>query len=131
MRHGRALMLVVCLALVGMFGSCRDFDPGPPLRVEVPEESIALQSTTGNDTLCCCRVVGQAINLSSVPVNTTLKFEAYRADQEEPFGVAVDFMANLKPNEDRAISASGLLVECSTIDRVELVDVDLRAVVFP
>jgi hypothetical protein len=122
--------LLFTLALA-FSSACEGFTPGPSLEVEVPRESLSLQPTTANSQLCCCRVVGSITNRSSVPVHVTLKFEAYQAGEEEAVAAAVDFLENMQPGEQRSIDASGFLIACSSIDRFELVDIDLRGVWVP
>jgi hypothetical protein len=120
--------VIACIASLLLLVACDDFTPGPELQVEVLEASLGLEATTGDDSLCCCLVTGRAINMSTVAVHVTLKFEAFAAGEEEPFGTAIDFMRDLAPGEERQIIAPGLFVPCSEIDRIELVDVDLRGI---
>ena len=109
---------------------------GPQLVVEVrtPDGSLIptaapfLESTTGDDDICCCRVRGTVANLSTVPVHVTLQFEAFVGGSQEPTGTAIDFIQALQAMEEHPYNAVGFVQPCSGIDRVELADVDLRAV---
>ena len=128
---------VVLVALVWL-GSCEqaaqnDFEEGPPLVVDVPEDSLAVEPTgvSGDPSRCCCLVVGDVVNESVVAVHVTVQVEAFATGEEEPVGTAVDFVNDLQPSESRRIAASGLLIPCDDIDRLELVDVDVRGIWFP
>jgi len=128
-----AVLAVACLGAGALSISCEDavvesFTDGPSLKVEV--DSLALAPTGSDPGGCCCTIVGRAVNLSAVAVHATIKVEAF-ATESAPIGTAVDFMEDLQPGEERRIRASGLLMPCSTIDRFELVDVDVRGVWFP
>lgn len=136
-RRGVATLAVLTLALAGA-AAC-DFTTGPDLVVEfttqagqaVPPAAPVLQSTAagGENFICCCRVIGRAINASEVPVHVTLKFEAFQDGEEDPIGTAVQFLDAMQPGEDRDVAAPGFLRACDTIDEVVLADKDLRAVV--
>jgi hypothetical protein len=128
-----ALLSIACLAAGAIAVSCEDavvesFTEGPSLKVVV--DSLALAPTGDDPARCCCIVVGHAVNQSAVAVHATVKVEVFAAESE-PIGTAVDFMEDLQPGEERRIRASGLLVPCTNIERLELVDVDVRGVWFP
>jgi hypothetical protein len=131
---------MVGVALFGLvlLGSCEQaaqsgFEDGPPLVVDVPEDTLALEPTgvSGDSARCCCLVVGDVVNESVVAVHVTVQVEAFAAGETEPLGTAVDFVDDLQPNEVRRIAASGLLFPCDDVDRIELVDVDVRGIWFP
>lgn len=122
-----------------------DFNEGPNLSIEVldtdlrvvpPAQPMQVPST-GDPTLCCCQVGGIALNTSAVPVHATLKFYAYEAGNSEEIGTAILFLEDLPPGRFRSFGlgtsdepgAVGFVRPCDTIDRIELVDKDLRAVV--
>jgi hypothetical protein len=69
----RALLMAASIVAL----SCNDFSPGPDLDVEIPEDELAFQATTGDPSLCCCRIVGRVINRSTVPVHVTLRYRAF------------------------------------------------------
>lgn len=106
----------------------------PELRVDVltPDGSLipsaipVTQSTTPDATICCCRVVGNVVNRSLIPVHVTLKFEAFENGEDDPVATAFDFLEALQGQA--TYSAVGFIRPCSTIDRVELADVDLRGI---
>ena len=127
----RTIQWVGALVVVVGLGGCQDFTQGPALSVEVPPSSLALTPTGTSDLECCCKVTGRVVNHSTVPVHATLRFDAFAASGPEPIATAIDFLADIQPNEDRPIEASGILMPCSAIDRFELVDIDLRGIWFP
>ena len=107
---------------------CSGFDTGPSLVVDVSQ--MSLEPTLGNSTLCCCRVVGNVINHSTIAVHVTLKFEAFEKGKQEPIATAVDFLDAVEPNESRSFSAAGFARSCGSIDKFLLADKDMRAVRF-
>jgi len=135
----RARFVVVSLGLATLLclGACeqagQDFEEGPPLVVDVPEATLALEPTgqSGDSARCCCLVVGEVTNQSVVAVHVTVQVDAFATGEQEPIGTAVDFVEDLQPNESRRIEASGLLFPCDDVDRLELVDVDVRGIWFP
>ncbi len=111
-----------------------DAESGQVLTVGAPAPKSMLEPTADDASLCCCRTVGLAENLSAVPVHTTLKFEAYRRHPDgtdEKIGTAVDFIEDLSPNEVRPVDAVGFLIPCDSIDRLSLVDLDMRGLWTP
>lgn len=127
---------VLSVSVLALLATC-DFGAGPSggddgtVRLDVPVSGEALQATTTNSRLCCCRVVGTVVNRSSVPVHVTLKYEAYRSGQEDPVGVAFTFLRALQPGEQRRFAASGFVIPCSSIDRFVRTETNLRGVYFP
>jgi hypothetical protein len=102
---------------------------GPSL--DVSTDQTALASTLGNSQLCCCHVTGVVVNRSTVGVHVTLTYEAYarnREGVEEKIGTALAFVKDLRPAERRAFTAVGFVVPCASIERRELVDLDVRAI---
>lgn len=124
-----SLAILTILVFVLTF-SCHPFETGPDLPVDV--RVLSLRPTTGDAARCCCQVVGTATNLGTVPVHITVKFAAFEGPtQSEPFASILYFVRDLNPNETQTIDASGFLVSCSTIGRLEIEDIDITGIYFP
>lgn len=117
------------IAAFAFLGSCQGSPVGPTLD-QLVLESVGLRPTSETATLCCCRVIGTATNLNSVPVHVTIKFSAYDGVQEEPIGSTLYFIRDLKPSEQHQIDAAGLIIPCDTIRELRR-EVDVNGIVFP
>lgn len=127
LRVRHAVGTLACLAAFG--GAC-GFETGPTLDVQI--EQPTLRSTVGNNTLCCCNVVGNVANQSSIPVHVHVVFDAFEAGEPKAVARAVDWVEGLQPGERRAFTAVGFLRPCGEIDRFELVEpLNVRAVWLP
>jgi len=126
-RFGRSVLSLVGIALLVLLPAC--FETGPTLDVVVLQH--ALQATTGDDSRCCCHVVGTALNQSDVVVHVTLRFEAYKVDENDPIAIAFEFLKDMQPGEQRSFEATGFVIPCFSIDRYELVDIDMRGLWSP
>lgn len=128
--------LILGASLLTLFTTC-DLGTGTfggdqgTVRLDVPVSGEALQATTTNSQLCCCRVVGTVENKSSVPVHVSLKYAAYRSGQPDPVGVAFVFLRAVRPGERRRFEASGFVIPCGSIDRFVRTGTNLRGVYFP
>jgi hypothetical protein len=125
---GRRIVLFVGLVLVGAAG-CSDAPVGPSLSA-VTVSDIALRSTTGNASLCCCRVTGTSVNRNSVPVHVTITFAAQDGAQEEPLSRVLYFIKDLQPNARHAIDAPGFLFPCAIIKDVRT-EIDVTGIADP
>lgn len=137
----QVLPLLSLLVLAVLSTGC-EMETGPSLQVDVIDANSGqvltldaaapksmLVPTTNDSSLCCCRTVGFAQNLSTVPVNTKLKFEAYQRNAdgtETKIGTALDFIDEMPPDELLPFEAVGILKPCDSIDRLTLVEVSLR-----
>ena len=120
------LIILVCVLTF----SCSSFQAGPDLPVDV--QIVSLRPTTGNSERCCCQVIGTATNRGTESVHVTIKFAAFAGPtQSESFASILYFIKDLSPNETRVIDASGFLVSCSAISRLEIKDIDVTGIWFP
>lgn len=127
-RFGRGIFLGVALALMAAAG-CSDSPTGPSLSA-VAVSDIALRSTAGNPSLCCCRVTGTSVNRNSVPVHVTITFAAQDGEQDEPLSRILYFIKDLQPNARHAIDAPGFLLPCSIIRNVRT-EIDVTGIAEP
>lgn len=123
----RSVLALSSLALLVFTPAC--FETGPTLDVVVLQH--ALQATTGDDSRCCCHVIGTAVNQSDVVVHATLKFEAYEVDEDDPIATAFEFLKDMQPGEQRSFEATGFVLPCFAMDSYELVDIDMRGLWSP
>jgi hypothetical protein len=113
----RHVTVIALIALIS--GACTHPPTGPSLS-SVTLDSISLQPTEGNASLCCCRVVGGATNHNSATVHATIKFAAFSdSDPTTPLGTIVYFLKDLQPNQRQAIEASGFLFSCAQAKQVK------------
>lgn len=115
--------------LVSLIVSCSDFKTGPSLPVGV--RILGLRPTTGDSSRCCCHVIGIAGNPGELPIHVTITFGAYYPGQAEPFSKILYFIKELQPGEEHVIDAFGFRFSCSSIERVEIEDIDVNALWFP
>ena len=124
-----ALAAVMCAtALLGVAG-CRGLPAGPSLS-DVTLSNIALQSTTGNPALCCCRIVGAATNNNAVSVHVTLKFSAFDGVIADPISKILFYIPDIPPGASRQIDAPGFVYPCQIIKRLTT-EVDMKGIAFP
>lgn len=88
---------------------------------------IAPTNDANDPARCCCRVTGLARNVSGEGVHAKIKFEAFQEGDDDRIGTALEFLEFMAIGETRVIDARGFIMPCNDIDRVELVEVDLRA----
>jgi hypothetical protein len=125
-------------ALVGLCAlgvtACEDAPTGPSLS-NVSLQGLALNSTTGNPGLCCCRVVGTARNGNSVPVHVTIKFDAANpSSPTEPLSTILFFIKDLQPGASAPIDASGFIFPCATLSndiRNVRTEIEVKGITFP
>jgi len=91
------------------------------------EPEIAPTNNANDPARCCCRVTGLARNVSGEGVHAKIKFEAFQQGDDDRIGTALEFLEFMAIGETRQIDARGFILPCDEIDRVELVEVDLRA----
>lgn len=123
-------------------GACEDFQTGPSLVNVVVVEAVTVREglvpTTGDPSLCCCRVRGTVTNNNEVPVHVTIKWAAFENQASvQPFGRILHFVPDLEPSEteqfetpNNGTDASGFLVPCNSIGDLRR-EVDVNGIVFP
>jgi hypothetical protein len=106
---------VAAAATLGLLIACQNGVSGPSLSATVtPPPTFALQpSLAGQPTVCCCHVVGNVTNTSSVTVHVQLAFPASVGGQSA--GAAYDFQKDIKPGEVRPFLAAGIYAPCSQL----------------
>jgi hypothetical protein len=124
----QALAAVMCATALGVAG-CRGLPAGPSLS-DVTLSNIALQSTTGNPALCCCRIVGAARNDNGVSVHVTLKFSAFDGVIADPITKILFYIGDIEPGGSRQIDAPGFVYPCQVIKRLTT-EVDMKGIAFP
>jgi hypothetical protein len=133
MRRGytaRWAFITAILASLAVFTSCTQPPLGPSLS-SVALDSISLQPTQGNASLCCCRVVGGITNRNTVAVHATLKFAAYaNPGDKDALGTILFFVKDLQPNQRQTIDASGFLFACTKSKQLKT-EIDVNGLVFP
>lgn len=118
-------LVVLCLGLA----ACRGLPEGPSLS-NIVVSNITLTSTTGDRTLCCCRVTATARNNNRVPVHLTIKYSALDGIETEPIATVLQFVPDLWPGTERAVEAAGLIVPCQFIRDLKT-EVDVRGITYP
>ena len=122
----RTLLLIAgAIAASVALGSC-DRSPTGPSLANVALSGVTLQSTVGNASLCCCRVVGTATNQNDRPVHVTLKFSAFDGQNALPLSTVVYFIEDLQPRATHRIDASGFLFSCARIADLKT-EIDVRS----
>jgi hypothetical protein len=124
-----ALAVGSAALLVGSLDSCDKTPVGPSLGAATLS-GIALRSTIGDPTVCCCHVVGTAKNNNSVAVDLTITFAAFDGKNPAPLATIEYFIKNLQPGASQAIDASGFLLPCSVINNVKS-EVTASGIAFP
>jgi hypothetical protein len=109
--------------------SCGSPPTGPSIS-GITLSNVSLQSTTGNNALCCCHVIGTAENHNEVPVHLTIKFSALGAVQEDAIATVVAFVPDLEPGARRPIDAAGFIFPCQEIRSLRT-EVDVSGIAFP
>jgi hypothetical protein len=128
-RMGRRAALVVVSCGLAL-GSCND-STGPDLSVEV-FDADSLAATGSSASVCCCRVGGEVLNQSSVPVNVTLRWRAYDASGADVGSGATAFIKSIPPGERKPIEPTGaFLVACASISRYERTRTDIQGLWMP
>ena len=88
---------------------------GPSLTVAIEGQSLQ-PDPTSKPALCCCLVVGNVQNTSSIPVNVEARFWA-----TGPGGATLQAMAwvtDIAPGATAPFSAPGFTVPCSEVSNV-------------
>ena len=125
----RSAVLVAALAAIASTAGCQSTPTGPSL-ANVVIQNVALQATTADATVCCCRVVGTATNNNAVGVHITIKFKAYDGRFADPMSTVVYFIKDFQPKAVHTISAAGLLFPCSSVASVKY-EVDVKGLDSP
>ena len=116
------------VALVGL-SSCHGLPTGPSL-ANIVVGPLSLEPTVGDRALCCCRVVGTARNLNSVPVHATFKFTAFDGQNVQPISKILFFISDFRPGTDRPIDTHGFIYPCNNIKELKT-ELDIRGFAFP
>jgi hypothetical protein len=128
--HDRSTALAFALfALVSLAVGCNASPVGPSL-AGVDVTSPVIQPSAGNSALCCCRVVGSAVNHNSVAVHVTIKYKAYDGVRKDPLVTVLYFIKDFQAGDTQPIDASGILYPCNAIKSVQM-EVGVRGIVFP
>jgi hypothetical protein len=124
-----SFLWLALLAVLASSWSCRGLPNGPSLS-NVQVSALTLQPTIGDNSLCCCRVVGSVRNLNSVPVHLTFKFEAFDGERPGRISSILYFVDDLEPQAERQIDAHGLLYPCQVIKELKT-DVRIKGLANP
>jgi hypothetical protein len=107
-----AIRAIVAFIVTGVSG-CQSGVNGPSLTATV--HNVSLQPTVagleGGENVCCCHVVGQLTNASSVAVDAELLFPAKINDQV--VGTAIDELTSVPPGATQPFDAKGIPSACS------------------
>lgn len=132
-----AIFVVVALLGTGILAACGVPPTAANLELQVmnfdevlippAEPEIAPTNNRNDPAGCCCKVTGLARNVSGEGVHAKLKFEAFQQGEDDKVGTALVFLEYMEIGELRELDARGFILPCNEIDRVELVEVDLRA----
>jgi hypothetical protein len=117
------------LALVALALGCNSSPVGPTLS-DVDVTTPAIRPSTNNPALCCCRVVGTAVNHNSVAVHVTIKYKAFDGVRADPLATVLYFIKDFQPGDTQPIDASGFLYPCNAIKSVQM-EVGVRGIIFP
>jgi hypothetical protein len=120
---------VTCALLALLMTSCSRSPVGPSLG-DVAVEGLSLQPTTGNATLCCCRVTGMATNSNATPVHVTVKISAFNRAEPLPLATLVYFIEDMQPGARHQIEASGFFFSCERISELKT-EVDVKGLDYP
>lgn len=121
------------LASIGVMGhaACSDVTPTGPSLADIRLTGISLAASAGDASVCCCRVVGTAVNGNAVAVHATLRFSAYARPQDsDPLATTIYFIKDFQPGAVHAIDAPGLLVPCRAIGHLKT-EVEVRGLTYP
>lgn len=125
------LLSSLCLVAVLSMAGCADVTPTGPSLADVQLSGITTAPTTGDRSLCCCRVVGTATNRNGVAVHATLKFSAYQtATAAEPLSTLIYFIKDFQPGATHAIDAPGFIFPCNVINNLKT-EVEVRGISSP
>lgn len=137
---GNAALAAVVMLGIGIIVACGHPPTAANLALHVmtsdevlippAEPEIAPTNNRNDPDGCCCQVTGLARNVSAEAVHAKLKFEAFQEGEDDKIGTALEFLEDMSIGETRRLKARGFILPCNEIDRVELVEVDLRAIVF-
>ena len=124
-----ARLIGLLLALVSLALGCNSSPVGPTLS-DVDVTAPVIRPSTNNPALCCCRVVGTAVNHNSVAVHVTIKYMAFDGVRQDPLVTVLYFIKDFKPGDTQPIDASGILFPCNAIKSVQM-EVGVRGILFP
>jgi hypothetical protein len=129
--HPRGVGVMVCMVSVCMvmLTSCSHSPAGPSLS-DVTVSDLTPQPTVGNADLCCCRVVGNAVNHNATPVHVTVKISAFSANDPLPLGTIIYFIEDMQPNARHRIDASGFFFSCGRIKELKS-EIDVKGLEYP
>jgi hypothetical protein len=126
---GRFGLISGVLASLALTAGCTQPPLGPSL-TSVTLDSITLQPTQGNSSLCCCRVVGGATNRNTVATHVTIKFAAFDGTSDKAIGTIFYFIKDLQPNQRANIDASGFLFSCAQVKQLKT-EIDVNGLITP
>ena len=118
----------VC-SLLTLVGACNRLPTGPSLS-NISVGPLSLEPTAGDPALCCCRVVGKARNLNTVPVHLTFKFSAFDGERASPISRTLFFISDFRPNTERTVDAHGFVYPCTIIKDLKT-ELDIRGITLP
>jgi hypothetical protein len=127
LRIGARTLCLLAL-VVGLFAACQELPVGPSLQ-DFDLTDIKGTPTTGNATLCCCRVTGTARNRTTVPLHATIQFAGLDSAGRE-ISKILYFIQDLAPGATSAIDAPGFVVPCAAISRYTW-EVKVRGLTYP
>ena len=127
---GRFLVSVLALALLPLLlAGCNGLPTGPSLS-NISVGPLSLEPTAGDPAICCCRVIGKARNLNTVPVHLTFKFSAFDGERATPISRILFFISDFRPGIERTIDAHGFLYPCTIIKELRT-ELDIRGITLP
>jgi hypothetical protein len=116
-------------AFASLIAGCNASPVGPSLS-GVDVTAPVIQPSAGNPALCCCRVVGSAVNHNDVPVHVTIKYKAFDGVRKDPLVTVLYFIKDFRAGDTQPIDASGILYPCNAVKSVGM-EVGVRGIVFP
>jgi hypothetical protein len=110
--------VIAALVLAGSLSAgCQNGVTGPSLAASV--NNLTLQPTVagleGGADVCCCHLVGQLTNTSTVAVDAELEFPAKGANGQV-VGTAINILSNVPPGGTVSFLAVGIAAPCSSLD---------------
>lgn len=129
MKQPAALLWSAVLAVaIATMAGCQSGVVGPSLSADI--QNVRLQPTVaglvGGENVCCCHIVGELRNTSSIAVDAELLFPA-KAPDGQPLGTGLNIQTNVPPGGSRVFLAVGITAACKDVRLSQVVaDSEIR-----
>jgi hypothetical protein len=112
--------LAAGLSVIGLMGCSHETGPALSAVLEGARLSPTLDPQTEPDAFqrCCCRVIGNVRNTSTIEVHASLRFRVTDVGGKD-VGTAIDFVPNIPPGDSRTFNAAGIYISCSSVRTYE------------